>query len=171
MNPWTTSASTGKAWPLPELMAVGIPEGLAGLIATLGLLAALALVAFLVYCVWAGTVYKPRTEKALDVLMRLDPPVYQAFPERNSWGDKTGNLDVAYLASLHPLLEAEDEVRTLDRTLEDARDRVAFARKTDPDEERVWVCGTCGHSPEAHGMSSHPAFNCVYRPVLRKALA
>ena len=34
------------------------------------------------------------------------------------------------------------------------------------DETRVWVCGVCGHSPEAHGMPQHSSYQCVYQPIL-----
>ena len=34
------------------------------------------------------------------------------------------------------------------------------------DETRVWVCGVCGHSPEAHGMPQHSSHQCMYQPIL-----
>ena len=52
------------------------------------------------------------------------------------------------------------------RSKEIAEALAAAGLLTPIDETRVWVCGVCGHSPEAHGMPQHSSYQCMYQPIL-----
>lgn len=130
--------TSSPAWPVPELAAMGVPEWLAGLIATAGFLGAILLVGVIAYAFWAAFRAYPRLQRANYAMMRLDPAIRRAFG-RPSYGEHLAEPHVEKLIVLARLLDEEHIVKRNDARLSQARRDVYVARAVQAERDKKEV--------------------------------
>lgn len=103
-------------------MIGGEPDLLAGAV-IVGAFAVAIVGGYLAHCV----AYARRAKRAIRALVRLDPAVVRAFPERQ-YGHPTGHLDTRHLAELLDDLLREETATVRNERLAQARQAVEEAR-------------------------------------------
>jgi hypothetical protein len=95
----------------------------------------------------------------------------QAEQDRDEFERKGKELCQSYgtsLIAIHDLQQERDKWKALAMSNEKGFRKALLQRDTLRAAANVgtWVCGKCGYGPAEHGLVDHPAYRCIYEPVL-----